>query len=676
MEWNNGNWIYSSQDTSGTSNFEKSLNLVLNNYNEEKTRVPDVAKNNVPSNNIPTISGKSGQKEFQTPGNETVNSSSIAPNDKRPEQTSAHGDANLFRSSGRSNEEHGTSANVNSTAPDDALPPKLKQSKEISHPSDLLEIKDYEKQSTPRKRGRPPKIKILSSENSLEDFIVQFPSCHVDNFGPRVIGLAHSGKVISPLGQRSSQRLRLEQKKATENREQNVDVHESVVSNESGMQKEGEVTNLKRKRGRPFKVRSQLDSPKAKEAVEEPDSITEPVPTAEPCGTTDSTPPELCINRMMNMNDQVKRLSDIHSHNLGITSKSQERKQRKISIGSFMPDLNEPVKHVILKKVMEQKSTQQVEPQTEDNSGIRAIEDLNNGVVRDVDGLVTGTSSKASDDEAPLLALFEGTHSLLTTDSRISTGASADECNESGGRDHTKTAPAGQRNEKEQDKRECNGIQLQDKNIIGRPDEAPIQSESTAILPVEECNLPFVKDSVLWKMIENMEVLKRIPQKPHFHPLYNCKEECREGLAIGSMVTFTSLVERISKACFNDPKSHLDGYLEALVDLEELGFNVAPVRENLNTMISIKSRFEQAQNTSREIESQIMERNLEKSTIKVELEDVDEKIAKLMETRALILSKKERKDAEITLLQTSIDSIKVTLESPEKEFEKVKASLW
>ena len=68
---------------------------------------------------------------------------------------------------------------------------------------------------------------------------------------------------------------------------------------------------------------------------------------------------------MMNMNDQAKRLSDIHSHNLGITSKSQERKQRKISIGSFMPDLNEPVKHVILKKVMEQKSTQQAEPQTE-----------------------------------------------------------------------------------------------------------------------------------------------------------------------------------------------------------------------------------------------------------------------------------------------------------------------
>lgn len=140
------------QDTSGTSNFEKSLNFVLKNYNE-KTRVSDVAKNNVPSNNIPTISCKSVQIEFQTPGTETVNSSSIAPYDKRHKQTSAHGDASLFRSSGRLNEDHvplskqmielnhGTSANVNSTAFDDALLPKLKQSKEISHFSDPLEIK-------------------------------------------------------------------------------------------------------------------------------------------------------------------------------------------------------------------------------------------------------------------------------------------------------------------------------------------------------------------------------------------------------------------------------------------------------------------------------------------------------------------------------------------------------
>lgn len=66
----------------------------------------------------------------------------------------------------------------------------------------------------------------------------------------------------------------------------------------------------------------------------------------------------------MNMNDPVKRPSDIHSLNVGITSRSQERKQRKVSMGSIMPDLNEPVKHVILKKVMKQKSTELVESQT------------------------------------------------------------------------------------------------------------------------------------------------------------------------------------------------------------------------------------------------------------------------------------------------------------------------
>lgn len=233
--------------------------------------------------------------------------------------------------------------------------------------------------------------------------------------------------------------------------------------------------------------------------------------------------------------------------------------------------------------------------------------------------------------------------------------------------------------EKEQNKRECtaaeNVSQDKDKNTPDRPDEMPLQSQSTAIVPVDERELPFVKISPIWGLIESMEVMRRIPQKPHFRPLYNCKEECREGLAIGSMVTFTSLVEKLSKASFDDPKSLLDGYLEALVDLEELGFNVVPVREQLNMLISIKARYEQAQSTSKEIDSQITERNLEKSKIIEEIAEVDKKVAELMMKRAVILSKKEKKDAEITLLQYSVDAAKDSLESAEQEFEKVASSL-
>ncbi|CAB4273249.1 unnamed protein product [Prunus armeniaca] len=42
-----------------------------------------------------------------------------------------------------------------------------------------------------------------------------------------------------------------------------------------------------------------------------------------------------------------------------------------------------------------------------------------------------------------------------------------------------------------------------------------------------------------------MEVFKRFPQKPPFHPLLKCKEACREGSALGKMVNFAFMVGRL-----------------------------------------------------------------------------------------------------------------------------------
>ena len=181
---------------------------------------------------------------------------------------------------------------------------------------------------------------------------------------------------------------------------------------------------------------------------------------------------------------------------------------------------------------------------------------------------------------------------------------------------------------------------------------------------MKEQDLPFVKGSIIWLTVENMEVLKRLPQNPHFRPLYDCKEDFREGFAIGKLVNFANLVERISKACFYSPKSLLARYLEYLAVFEEFGFDVEPIREKLNTMISIKVKFERAQYTCRDIESQIMERNLEKSTINEELEEADKKIWEL-------LFERKKKEAEIISLQTHIGAIKHILEATQKEFEKV-----
>ncbi|XP_074270402.1 DUF724 domain-containing protein 7-like [Silene latifolia] len=231
-----------------------------------------------------------------------------------------------------------------------------------------------------------------------------------------------------------------------------------------------------------------------------------------------------------------------------------------------------------------------------------------------------------------------------------------------------------QSKEVQQEKDETSaGNSNHDNDATGRPDETLIQS--TVTVPRENQELPFAKNSLIWGVIESMEVLKRFPQKPHFLPLCDSKEEYREGLAIGSMVTFTSLAERVSQARFDDPKSLLDGYLEALVDLEELGFNVGPVRELLHKLISIKTRDEQTENTCKEMESQMKEQAQEKSKMEDEMKELEKKIKELKDKHALVMSKTERKDTELTMLQLSMDSVKGSREDARQEFGKVTASL-
>ncbi|KAL2934980.1 DUF724 domain-containing protein 2 [Bienertia sinuspersici] len=644
MEWHNNKWIQSFQDTSMTSNAEKHSNHMANGNNKEKTHASsegsDAAKDNVALDKIPsspTIPLKSCTKKLQMPGNEEANRSGpVTVPSKKRRKTSANGNASHSRPSRRTNEESASDVSLSS----DTCKSKMAQL-EVSYNGISVDVN-------------------LPTPGHLQSNVKQ-------------------SEGSSPTDMEGSEQ-----------------------------QKEGEVTNLKRKRGRPPKV---LGSSKTHEAecVEEkkddtsdpngdasdpkddaclprddeihsPTSeVVKPVATVEPYQISGSSPTDDGIKPVGKSSDQMNRLSDIRKLS---TSRRQVRKRKKVPTKSVMMDVNEPMKAVILSKGKKQKSTKQVVPQVlddVDNSKIRAIEVFNNGIAGDVDRVVAGTSSNASDDDRPLSTWFEGAHPP-TVDAKISSSGTAGQSGESG--QEIKTAPINQLKDKEQEKREYTSVENvskeQDKNVPGGLDKVAKQSESSAnaIVAVDSQELPFVKNSLVWQMIESMEVLKRVPQKPHFRPLYNCKEECREGLAIGSMVTFTSLVERISKSQFSDPKSLLDGYLEALFDLEDLGFNVAPVREQLNKMISIKDRYDQAQNTSKEIESQITDRNMEKSEINEEITAIDRKIGELMEKRSLVMAKKERKDAEIQLLQSSIDAVKTALESAEQEFEKAATSPW
>ncbi|XP_015891745.3 DUF724 domain-containing protein 2 isoform X2 [Ziziphus jujuba] len=207
---------------------------------------------------------------------------------------------------------------------------------------------------------------------------------------------------------------------------------------------------------------------------------------------------------------------------------------------------------------------------------------------------------------------------------------------------------------------------------IGR--QSPAIDAASERLANENQKLPFVKSSPVWKMIESMDVFRRMPQNPHFQPLCKCKEEQREGMAIGNMVTFSSLVDKIYKLQFDDPDSIFHSTLESLLDLEKHGFNVTVLQSRVKELLSIKDRQEKFQQESEDAESKIIEHCSQKTKLREEMEDIAEKISELEKKLASIKSEMGGKEDEIARLQLHVDAVNQGSFNARLDFEKLAAA--
>lgn len=166
------------------------------------------------------------------------------------------------------------------------------------------------------------------------------------------------------------------------------------------------------------------------------------------------------------------------------------------------------------------------------------------------------------------------------------------------------------------------------------------------VLSVQE-DLPFAKNVVLWKTIESMDILQRLPQKPHFRPLIHLKESSREGLAIGYMVTFSTVVEKASSLQINDPKGITDEILETLENLEKYGFDVKVVDDCVGQMLEVKRKQEELREEAKGMDSQISHHNLEKQKIDEEIGEMPRQIIMLQEKISVAASAQEKEESKI-----------------------------
>ncbi|KAL7583227.1 hypothetical protein Lser_V15G41543 [Lactuca serriola] len=184
----------------------------------------------------------------------------------------------------------------------------------------------------------------------------------------------------------------------------------------------------------------------------------------------------------------------------------------------------------------------------------------------------------------------------------------------------------------------------------------------------------FEKRSTLWATLESMELFRMIPQKPHFGPLEKEKECTREGQAISKMVNYLRVVEATSQMKLESPRSAYEDNMEALLELESHGFDVKAVRERLNGLLKIKEKQEGLEQESKKVKEKMEAERVEGVRMDKEIELVDKQVVALLEKRAQVLKKKEKKDAQVVVLEAEVDGIHQGIAQARRNFDDLAAA--
>ncbi|XVE73480.1 hypothetical protein DITRI_Ditri11bG0121200 [Diplodiscus trichospermus] len=258
---------------------------------------------------------------------------------------------------------------------------------------------------------------------------------------------------------------------------------------------------------------------------------------------------------------------------------------------------------------------------------------------------ITGISDIADEDQ-PLSTWIGGIHSSGDEESRLSSG------------------------------RLVNGWNEEREELVDVPVES-LAIDARCRSPLDDDrNLPFVKKSPVWRTIESMDVFQIVPQKPHFQPLAENREEFREGSAIGIMVTFAGLFEKISLLHFDDARYTFDSILESLNDLEKHGFDATLLRRRLNELLSIKEGQGHHIVESKNAEREIMKYSEEITKFDEEMEEIEKKITQLQERYTVIKLEKETKNLKLGSLKLNVDVLNELIQNAARDFKKIATAPW
>ncbi|KAG8089434.1 hypothetical protein GUJ93_ZPchr0011g27217 [Zizania palustris] len=194
--------------------------------------------------------------------------------------------------------------------------------------------------------------------------------------------------------------------------------------------------------------------------------------------------------------------------------------------------------------------------------------------------------------------------------------------------------------------------------------------------------VPFVKSSPVWSLIEAMDVFQKVPQRPHFLPLKQISPALCEGVALGLMVSYASLVESIRKLRITDSMASFNENVNTLAYLEKNGFSVQSLLHSLTKLHQIKSDYTNSLGDRKKLKEHILDKASAVSRIDALLDEKDNAIFKLeqelgrLRCEALKIARnKEDESAELSRLKAEDSHAEEACGQAEQQFSSVLSEL-
>ncbi|KAK3161275.1 hypothetical protein QOZ80_1BG0075010 [Eleusine coracana subsp. coracana] len=206
--------------------------------------------------------------------------------------------------------------------------------------------------------------------------------------------------------------------------------------------------------------------------------------------------------------------------------------------------------------------------------------------------------------------------------------------------------------------------------------ESPVADGPSEPLAIE--NPPFLKMSPIWAHIEEMEIFKKVPQRPHFHPLKHLGPGLCEAMALGLMVFFSNTAESIKSLNIHDENELFKEKMKGLCLLEEYGFDVGHLRSRLETLLHIKNSSSELQHAIKKLDEKITLKEIDGKERGTQISMLYTAICQLERQAKLFrcilkssVSQQKTAALEISKLKTEASDLEQTYLSVEQQFSSV-----